>query len=845
MAVDIGPRIGLEGEAEYKKSLKEIIAEQKALAAEMKATESAFDKNASAQDKAKAKMENLNKQIENQKKYVETLKEQLEKAKEAYGDNSEKVSKLRENLAKAETALNKMESEQKDLNDTIKKAPFDDMKKKLDEVSKKVEKVGEGMKKVGESMTKCVTAPIVAGAGLSVAAWKEVDEAMDEIVKMTGKTGDELEELQDIAKDISTTLPVAFEDAAKAVGEVNTRFDASGELADELSQKFLKFAQITDSDVVTAIDGTQHAMAAWGLSTEKTSDLLDVFAKVAQDTGTSVDTLMNGVADNKLVFDEMGMSIYTAAGFLGELDKNGVDSSATMAGLKKALQNATKQGKPLDQALKELSDTLISGESDTEAYQEAMDLFGAKAGPQLAEALRTGKISLTDFARTLADAGGTVETTFDAMLDPADKFTTTLNELKLLGSEVGGTLLEALAPVLVKIGNAIADVAEWWASLSPHMQETLLVVGGIVAAVGPLLSFLGTIVTIVSGMIPILGTLGVTIGGVMAAAAPVVAVVLSIIAVIMIVVEVVKHWGEITEWFGNTWNKITNWVKGDATSVSDWINKKWTAVCDWTEQAWSDVKDWTSEAWENVKTTVKDAATAAGSWVSEKWDALKQKTSEAWASIKQKVSENGGGIRGVLATATEAYKSLWSNAFTAIDNLTGGKLGEALSKVRDKLASIKQSFTDTFNNVRDFIRNTLDKIKNFFSNLKLTLPHIKLPHFKLTGKFSLSPPSVPKLSIDWYKKAYSQPMMFTSPTVLSTASGLKGFGDGSGGEIVIGQNMMYRMIESAVRGAGGRENNYQIEITVNGAAGQSVDDLAEAISERLTFEIQRREAALA
>ena len=73
--------------------------------------------------------------------------------------------------------------------------------------------------------------------------------------------------------------------------------------------------------------------------------------------------------------------------------------------------------------------------------------------------------------------------------------------------------------------------------------------------------------------------------------------------------------------------------------------------------------------------------------------------------------------------------------------------------------------------------------------------------------------------------------------------GLKGFGDGSGGEIVIGEKMMYGMIQQAVKSAGG--NQYTIAIEVNGAVGQDVSDLADAVAERLTFEIQRREAALA
>lgn len=844
MATDIGVRIGLEGEAEYKRTIKDIIAEQKALAAEMKATESAFDKNASAQDKARAKAENLNKQIENQKTYVEKLKDQLEKAKETYGENDAKVSKLRETLAKAETALNKMESEQKDLNETIKKAPYEEAKKKAEELGKKLDDVGDKMKKVGDNMTKYVTGPIAAFAGLSVKAWKDVDDAMDEMVKMTGKTGQELQGLQDIAKDLSTTLPVSLEDSAKAVAEVNTRFDASGEKASELAAQYLKFANITGTDVVDAIDSTQHALAAWGLSADQAGNMMDVLLQVSQDTGASVDTLAAGIADNKTVFDQMGMSVYTAAGFLGQLDKNGVDSSAAMAGLKKALQNATKEGKPLDQALKELDETLTSGNTDTEAYADAMELFGNKAGPQLADAVRSGRLSLTDFARVASDSMGSVDQTFEDMLDPADKFTTTMNQLKLTGAEVGSTLLEALAPALTKIAEVLKSVAEWWSGLSPTMQNTILIVGGIVAAIGPVVSIVANIITVVGALTPVIAACTAAIGAMNIALGPILIIVGAIAAAIAAVILVIKNWGAITEWFSGVWTKVTGWVKKAAEDVGNWVSDKWEKVTSWTKEAWGNVKEWTSEAWDKVKSTVSNVAESVKQNVVDKWNMIKETTSTAWNAIKAKVQENGGGIKGVMATFTEGYKTMWSNAFQAINQATGGKLGEALQKVQEKLTAIKDKFTSIFESIKNFVKNAIDKIKSFF-NFSWSLPKIKLPHFKITGSFSLSPPSIPRITVDWYRKAYDQPMMFTRPTILGTASGLKGFGDGNGGEIVIGQNMMARMIQDAVRGAGGRESNYTIDITVNGAAGQSVDDLAEAISERLTFEIQRREAALA
>lgn len=476
----------------------------------------------------------------------------------------------------------------------------------------KISAVGDKVSGFGEKLMPA-TAAVGAVGTAAAAAFNELDEGYDTIIKKTGATGDALDGLQGSMRNVLGNLPTDAATAGVAIGEVNTRFGATGDALEQLSADFIRFAEINKTDVNSSIDDVDAIMRKYGIDAGETGSVLGLLTKAGQDTGISMDTLKNTLKTNGATLKEVGLDLTGSVNLLAQFEANGVDATAALAGLKKAQQNATADGRTLGDALGETVEKIKNTADETEALQIATELFGRKGAAEMTQAIREGRVSVEDLSSSLSDYADTVQSTFDATLDPPDQAKVALNNLKIAGAELGATIMDTLAPILADLVEKVKAFAAWFTNLDDGQKQMIVTIGAVVAALGPALiaivkvisgvdtvvSILGQVTGFVTGtLIPVVGAVPLAIAGVVLAIAVFGDQIQAVLQAVdnflqgVFAVDFTNVFGPVlgealNVFFANVSN-IWDAVKGVFNGIIDFVRGVFTG--DW-ERAWNGVKE--------------------------------------------------------------------------------------------------------------------------------------------------------------------------------------------------------------------------------------------------------------
>ena len=744
-------------------------------------------KQKTKQEELKTKVDAAKKAYEDEKKATgensdasRALKEELDKLEQEFKDNETAIGKTETALTKqniavnnSEAKLNEMEKELKDVNNELKNH-------KLNVFAKGCQSAGEKMEKFGKRMSV-----ISAGlAAFATGAAKMAVDFEDSIAKVSTimDTGEmSVGEMEDAIVSLSNETGIAAGDIAENVYNAISAGQDTADAVDFVRQS-TKLATAGFAESGDTLDILTTILNAYGLEAEQVTNVSDMLIQTQNLGKTTVAELSSAMGKVIPTANASGVALDQLCAGYAIMTANGVATAESTTYLNSMMNELGKSGSTTDKILREqtgksFSELMVGGASLADVLEivdGAAKADGKSMGDMFssAEAAKAGMILLGDgaesFNSTLGEmqkSTGATDTAFEKMQTTSYDIKIALNELKNTTMQFGQTIMSSAAPMVEQFTEKVHSLCEWFGSLDEGQQQTIIKVGLVVAAVGPLAIGFGKVAqgissTIKTGQQFISGVTGIiakitaktaataagtaadaagtaaeaahtaatatatTVTGGMTVAQTALNAVMNLCPIILIVtliagliaagIALYKNWDKVKQKLSDLWNNVKEKFNAIKETITGVFSKAKEAVTNKVNEIKdavvnSPVGQAASKVFGGVKDTISKLTSAAT-------ETAKQNLS----NMKKAFEENGGGIKGAVAAGWEGIKGAYTSGFTFVDKLTGGKLTELKNKFLD--SGIGKAASKIFGGVKDtvskFMGAATETAKQNLSNMK-------------------------------------------------------------------------------------------------------------------------------
>ncbi|AXQ65140.1 tape measure protein [Gordonia phage Schmidt] len=581
--------------------------------------------------------------------------EKLETAKRNETTASDKARKAADDLTKAET-------EQKKATDAAGDAA-EDAAGDLDEMGEASGRTGEKLKKFG-----VLAAGALAAAGAALFKVGSDFTNMQNTIRVgTGATGEALDGMVGVAKNLGSQVPASFEDIGSTVADLNTRLGLTGEPLERLSRQFLELSNMgIDAD----INKVSQAFSGFGISGADTEAALDSLFQVSQATGLSVTDLATSAVKAGPQLRQFGFGLAESAALAGQLDKNGMDADKTLASMSRAMIEFAKNGEEPQKALYgtvvEIEKFLETGE-DAKALDLAGKLFGTRGAGQFVDAVKSGAMSVDDFVSATGATSDTIMGVADETRTFSEQFEMFKNDVLVqiepIATRLFGVLTDGMGWVTGTAVPAVQAFTGWLAENKTTVENVAIVVGAATIAFGALavqqnvmaaggfLKFLQTAITSTK-----MWTAGQWLLNTAMSANPIGIVIAIVVALVAAIVLAYKN----SETFRNIVSAAWNGVKAAVSAVWEFLKGVFEGLVRWFTE------------------TLPNAASTATQWITDKWNALLGFFQGLPGKVTSALSGMWDGLKEAFRGALNWIIEKWNNFSISMkipDNipLIGGK----------------------------------------------------------------------------------------------------------------------------------------------------------------------------
>lgn len=709
-------------------------------------------------------------------------------------------------------------------------------------------------------------------------AYSETENAVTKVNAYFGETGQAAEESANVIKSVySDGVGESMDSVADAVLMVKKNLgDLSETDLTNLTQQAITLDELYGIDMNETLRGVNSLMQQYGLTAQEAMDYIVVGTQNGLD---KTNELGDNLSEYAGKFSQAG---YSASEYFQLLDNGLKNGAYNLDKVNDAINEVTTRlvdgtiGESIGSfstktqelftswqnggaTQKQVIDSIVADIGNCTNQQEALNLAALAFGTMAEDGNLKFITSLTSVGSTYDSVKGSAQGMFDATTTPMQQMESNTRKLQQALVPLGEKLAELANAILPPLVSVITTIGGWFERLPGPVQNFVIILGALLAAF--------------TALTPVIAAISVAMGALNISMLPIIAVIAAVAAAIVGIIAIIQNWGAITQWFGELWNTICTGIGAMVDSLKAWFSNLWThlqsvweGICNVVQTAvmllgsiiqgaidiitlpfqmiWENCKGIVSSVWEKIKSVVSSAIQAVSSTISSVMGAIKNVISTVWNAISSKVSSVLNTIKTTVSTVFNAVKSVASSAWNGIKSVISSVVDGIKSKVSSVFNGVKSTVTSIFNGIKstaasvwngikdaiikpveaakNAVKGIIDKITGFFSGMKLELPKIKLPHFKISGKLSLSPPSVPHLSIDWYKEGG----ILTKPTVFGMNGSSLMAGGEAGKEAVLPLKGFYDQLEHILssRMNTGKMEQYLAVIANNSSKGIYLED---------------------
>ena len=710
------------------------------------------------------KYKTLQQEIKATKEKLDTLKEASKQADQALKDGTiskDQYDALQREIAETEQSLKSLEQEYKNFGSV--------QAQEIAAAGEKMKEFGGKVESAGKTLTTHVTLPLAAVGAAGVASFAEVDKTMQLTNKTMGNTEEEAQLLNKAMKEAAANSTFGMKDAATATLNF-ARAGLDAEQAASALAPAMNLAAGEGGDLDTVSAGLVATINGFHGSFEDAGHYADVFAAACNNSALDVDSLSHAMSVAAPIFSSAGYSVNDAALYMGVMANNGIDADKAANSLKTGLARLVSPAKEGAEMMDKLGISVTNSDgtmkdsitiqrelhdafgklSESEQIAAASAIFGKNQMAPWLALINTAPEDVGKLNESLETCAGTTDEMAEAMMSG---FGGSLEKLKSSIDVLVTSIGEALAPTIQKVAEFIQGLVDKFNALTPAQQKTIVKIGLVVAALGPLLivvgkviSSIGTIMTwapkIVSGVQSVIGIGSKLMGGLQALWGVILAnpIVLIVAAIAAAVAAFIYFWNtseEFRQFWINLWEAIKSAVQAVVQAIATFFTQTipeafntfveffkglWEGIKSFFSGIWEGMKEIVSTAWEGIKNVVQLAIMAIGEFFSTAltiitlpfqfiWENCKEIITTAWEAIKTVVSGALEAIKTGITTAWEAVKTTTSTVFEAVKTVVTTVWTAIKSALDPIITGIKTAVTTAWEAIKTATSTAFNAVK--------------------------------------------------------------------------------------------------------------------------------------